>query len=441
MQLRSVPSSRNQIRRRAPSAESTTSDSTQNVMSHPTPSTSTSIPEVDRWINNPLTQFNSVPEQVASTHSLMIATCQKALSSIIKDGDAKQKNTALSTIEKIASAKSTEQITQVSIILANNESKRLDLIADGKLNPGNSQPIDPPSKQQETLYKFTFKRTEFNPDSPIVNPILEFYKATQHEIQIEDTYSTAQGDVICIESSHDFEQTRSVILNHKINDNTLLSQIFSIHSQVVSAHSVKTGAFNRSILNNYSLLITSDANQTLDTDKTIKFLQLYNPKWFKLPNSIECIEMYGAGNRTNSQLVSFKIHISLDAFKLFMKSKKPKIMLGETMVNIYEQVSVVQCLRCAKFDHTSDSCTQDPRCRFCGAGEPNTGGHYARDCPKKSNPSCPNCIDDYRKKGLNLDNLASHHATSFKCALLRTQANLARTIAKRKARNAFLFKY
>lgn len=412
-------------------------------MSRNTPSTSTNIPAVDEWINNPSTNFSSVPEQVASTHSLMIATCQKALNSIIKDGDAKQKNTALSTMEKIATAKSTEQVTQVSVILANNESKRLDLIASGKINPDNHQPIDTPTKQQETLYKFTFKRSDFSPDSPIINPIVEFYKATNHEIQIEDTYTTAQGDVICVESTHDFEATRSLILNHKINPDTLLSQIFTIHSQVVSAHSIKTGAFERSILAKHSLLTTTEEAQTLDTNKAIDFLRQFNPKWFKPLDSIECIEMYGSGNRNNSQLVSLKIHVSLDTFKKFMRSKKPKIMLRETKVTIYEQITVVQCLRCARFDHSSDSCQEEPRCRFCGANEPKKGGHYARDCPKKTNPVCPNCHDEEQLKGTgsNSNNYHAHHATSFKCPLLRIQANLARANAKRKARNAFLFKY
>lgn len=382
-------------------------------------------------------QGKTPAEMVTITSASMNSACERVVDLVAKKGTPPQAIAALEKIREIQALPTTQVVAETAKILATNDSKRLDL----QLKQSTSSTIEQPANTEPVQFKFTFKRKEITEASATVNPVQEFYSATDNSIQITDYYSTALGEVICAETEQDFNKTRDVILNHAVSGKPL-TYYFEIHAQVVSAYSIKTGPFKREILATHQLLLDTDGGRKLlDTDKTADFLRLYNPNYFRHTPNIETIEMYSAANADNSSLVSLKIHVSRKTFLAFLHKNRPSIMLYTTPVKIYEQVTVTQCLRCLRFEHTSDTCKNPSRCRFCGAPDKGPNGHYSKNCPKKNSPSCANCIDDHQQKNLDTSNIPSHHATSFKCNILKNQANLVRAKAKKEAASSFTLRF
>lgn len=382
---------------------------------------------------------NETPSELAvASFSKVNSACERAVDMITKKGTAAQALTALEKFRDIQSLPAVKDCAETAKILAINEGKRLDLqsssSSSGNTNSGTSH-------HEESLFKITFKRTNFAPDLPTVNPVKEFFLATEHLIQIIDSYSTALGEVICLQTDTDLNHLKEKIANHSVSTGQSMTQLFDIHAQVVSPHSIKTAPFKRQLLADNNLLTTlENGKKILDTTATIKHLQLYNSLFFKA-SDIDTIEMFGSNNADDSSLVSLKIHISLRSYREFIRRPRPTIMLLPNSIKVYEQVMVIQCLKCVRFEHTSDICKNSSRCRFCGSSDKGPGGHYSKNCPKKDNPTCANCIDDCQRKNLDISSIPSHHATSFKCPLLKNQANTVRAMAKRDATKNFTLKY
>lgn len=387
---------------------------------------------------------NSPSELIASSYSCLLKSCDRALTVVNSKGSAKQAVDSLSTIEKINSSETCSGAINLGQILATNEGKKLELelihARQAALSTLPSASVTKPSDSMDGVqFKFTFKRKNFNPDLPVVNPVSEFYKATEHEIEIADTYVTSLGEVVYIDATEDFNVIKTQVETHSLDSGTLLSDIFEINAQIVSSHSIKTGTFKRSLLEEFCLLSTcEDGRQVLKTDATVNFLKKYNRK-FRSDNAIEAIELFGS--KGNSAMVSLKIHVSLPVYRLFMKTPRPIIMLHAIKTRIYEQVPIIQCMKCTKFGHISDGCPNAGRCRFCASDLPPPKGHLSKDCPSKSHPTCANCLDESVNHELDTTSFPPHHASSFTCPLLRAQANKVRADAKRVAIQNFTFKY
>lgn len=385
-----------------------------------------------------LPSSSSASETLIEKYSDMVEACKNNAELITTRGTAEQGISALKEIKEIQALPATTTIAETAKILAQNEGKKLDLLVtqSSAVNPSISlQPAE------ETQFKFTFKRKSIRDNQPILNPVNEIYSATDFKVQISDVYTSALGEVICVQTDSDFNLIKEKIFNHSVksgNSTFPLTDYFDIRAQVVSAFSIKTAGIKRDSLEKDNLLITSDSNPpTLDLDKAITLLLRYNPGWFKQPSDVETIEMFGGKNSNGPAIISLKIHVSRRVFRNFLRKPKPIIMIGTEPVRIFEEVPVVQCLKCCRFEHTADSCKNSSRCRFCGLSDKGTNGHFSRNCKSKNVPKCVNCLDDYAQKNKDPSDIPSHHATSFKCPLLKTQSNLVRASAKQEAAMSF----
>lgn len=280
-------------------------------------------------------------------------------------------------------------------------------------------------------YKITMKIKDFSGTYETPDPVEELLNATENapfEFQIYDTYSSAVGEVVCIQEKEAFDYALKILQKHIMSNSRLFTSFFEIQTNVISSFSVKTDMFEKEILLKHNLVNGKPPVANIEGIK--KLLTRYNQKWFKW-TPIENVEVFGL-NKPNSTSVSMKIHVSRETFHNFLITPQPRIMVHRKSVRIFEQIPVQQCLRCCSFEHTSRECNNELSCRFCGENDNsnNIFGHKTADCPNRSLANCPNCVKKAIDDGIILENPPCHAATSFACPLLKAEANRLRKKAK-----------
>lgn len=379
-------------------------------------------------------EFISTASQVATGYLDMIQSCKATVSKINDTGDADQNNMALVTIEKITNGHTSMTMADTVKICALNDKKRLELqqIKISTQSAAQRQDDLPPKSAQ---YKITFKRIDFDGDSPIADPIMEFYSATNFKIQLADMYTSTAGDVIFLYNKADYDSAMEALKIHLVNEGAPFTNLYDISFQVISPYSFKTDPVSVKLLeDNNCITFDNDNRKMVDTAAFIKTLRLYNPGHFPLETDIEYVQVFGKITGDNPVL-SFKIHVCHKQFQAFMRTPKPKIFLAKQRIHIYEDVPVLQCQRCCRFGHSSSAkgCKYTPRCRYCGADEKGPGGHRSKVCPKIKDPVCPNCTEYNEENEILPSEPPAHHAFNFKCPLLREQSSYVREKAKREA--------
>lgn len=277
-----------------------------------------------------------------------------------------------------------------------------------------------------TLYKFTFKLKNMDEDRPLTDPIDELFNAIgDSEVQLLDSYESANGYVAVIQNESMFRIVQEKIFSHRTQEGLIMSDIFDIRDSIISAYSIKTERFDKKLLEQHKCLTNEPNNFSFDHQALVNVIFKYNRGWFKSIKDIEGVEVFGLTSKDNK--ASAKIHISHQSFKRFLASRKTSIMIHKKKLEVWEQFQVTQCLRCSKLDHTSDVCKDKPSCRFCGADSKGEDGHLSKNCSSRNNPICPNCSSQ------NEEGDWKHAATSFKCPILRRRANELRNQAKKEA--------
>lgn len=400
------------------------------VPSQPTVATttrsSTDKPDQESELINASTRAASkICDSITLVNTEFMAICKDTK-------DISQRIEALKAVKDLVCSNTAHTAVQVGRIYAEKSSKKLEAEL---MQQQSSVVLNGPSiKQTATAYKLTFKPINLTSDRSIIKPIDELYDATGHfPMQILDSYNTPNGHVVCIQTREMFLAAKTALLTHLVNDEKPLTEYFEIRDQIVSAYSIKTDNFDKDILTKRKLTILENNQLVLNVKDTIKFLQQYNSGWFPNEGDIENIEAFNL-NKPESK-VSLKIHVSLATFNNFLASLTTKIMLYDEGVRVYEQIPVTQCMRCCGFGHIASLCTsQRAHCRFCGSDEKGDNGHRSKDCPKRSTPTCCNCL----AAGTTGDD-AKHPATSFACKLLKREADILRKNAKSKKCANFMF--
>lgn len=88
---------------------------------------------------------------------------------------------------------------------------------------------------------------------------------------------------------------------------------------------------------------------------------------------------------------------------------KKKIHINWSSCRFADHVSLVQCFKCAKFDHVADKCNAAARCGTCAEE------HTTKDCSETSKSCCPNCTD------AGLEETEHSAFDKIKCTILRTK--------------------
>lgn len=394
------------------------------------------------------TVFSNLPEaptsaeeklMVAAAYSTsklgdMVGKMNDFCDDVKEEGSLEQKLAAIDAMKEVIVSETAINASYSGKMCIDNINKRLHLAISGQLS--NIVSNDPTTASCATTYKITFKPIELSSDRPVIDPLEELYDATSElEVQVTDSQSTVTGHVIYIQNQIMFEAAFNSVLHHVVKSTRKpLTDYFNIHHQINSAYAVKTHTFNKSILREYDLLTTIDNKPTPKVNETKQFLRKYNKGWFSSEIDIENIEIFGLQKPGDDPLITMKIHVSHNSFKKFICAKTTNIMLRKHKIRIYEEVPVVQCLRCCNFRHTWKLCTSTSRCRFCGQNDDPIDGHKSANCPNRSTPKCCNCLDSGKD-----ESESKHPATSFACPLLKNEAERLRREAKQKAMATYLY--
>lgn len=381
------------------------------------------------------TQLTSTATSVTSKFGTMLSQMIDLVNDVKKEGTIAEKVHVISLLRDVHNSSTAATVVQTGKICAENIARKLQV----KTGCNNILLNDPTIASSATEYKLTFKKKS-GVSEEIVDPLEEIYNATEDlEVQISDTYVTLNGHVVCLQNKCMFLATRAAIEDHRVTKESLkMSEYFDISEQISSAYAIKTAAFEKAYLTKYDLLFTENGRESLKIEQTTSFLHKYNKGWFSTPDDIENVECFGL-NKTNNSKLTLKIHVSHDSFRKFVHSIKTNIMLRQHRIRIYEQVNVVQCLKCCKFKHVAKFCTaEQPKCRFCGSSNTGENGHVSKDCPYRSTPKCCNCIEEYGEEN-TADHPINHSASSFVCPLLRLEQDQIRAEIKRKATSSYTY--
>lgn len=365
----------------------------------------------------------------------MVGKINQLSDDVLADGDTDQKLDAIKAMKDVLTSETAINSSHSGRLCVDNINKRLHMVISGQLT--NIVNNDPAVASSATTYKMTFKPINLSANRPILDPLEELYDASKElEIQIIDSQSTPSGQVVYIQNQVMFEAAKAAINQHVVKSTKKpISDYFNITHQIISAYSVKTHTFNKSVLvkNN---LIDATGTPVLKTEEVKTFLHKYNRGWFSSTVDIENVECFGLQKAGDDPLITLKIHVSHSTFKRFICAPVTNIMLRAEKIRIYEEVPVVQCLRCTSFGHIWRICTAEiGKCRFCGVGDNvNQNGHLSANCPNRERPTCWKCIE----AGTTGDKV-KHAATSFACPFLKKEAERLRREAKQKAMAAYCY--
>lgn len=286
-------------------------------------------------------------------------------------------------------------------------------------------------------YKLTFKLKDFSADHEVPNAIEELFNATDGagvEVEIYDCYTSAIGEVVTFREKESFDNAKTILSSHRVNDSRPFVNVFEIKEAVISAFAIKTDGFEKEQLFSAQVLTRNDSSLSLDLGKLKTLLQRRNIKRFR-NGGIENIEVYGL-NSPGAATISMKIHVNQSVFRDFLATPAPRLTINNKSVRVFEEIPVTQCLKCCRFKHTSRDCEYESRCRFCGENDDiinNPFGHRTKDCPNRSLPNCPNCIEKAVAEDKILPVPPHHAATNFSCPLLKKEVNALRKTAKAEA--------
>lgn len=107
--------------------------------------------------------------------------------------------------------------------------------------------------------------------------------------------------------------------------------------------------------------------------------------------------------------MSVKIKTDEDTFLKMLEASRIKILWS--VCKVYEDIRILNCYKCSRFDHTEDNCLSAVDiCSNCA------GKHKSNICMGVSAEKCINCVE--RNAKLNINELTNHAAHSFKCPIL-----------------------
>lgn len=319
-------------------------------------------------------------------------------------------------------------------ILAVNEGKVIDYLssqATGSSPATHHSTGSSATDEDESLaeYRFTFAIKDVLPDQVVV-PLAEVMSMMEGcKFQVLKEYSSSNGHVIIVQTLGMYRVMKTRIPHHITAKGIPLTDTFNITSVVKSDFAVKTDHVSRSDFIHHYKLVTDGSDRPSPCEKKIKALLLkYNNSWFPTPQDIGLIEVYGFDKKSHDATVTIKIHVSRRTYIKFLSSRTTTILFQDKTLWVWEEVRIDQCTQCCGLGHNRLTCSNKPRCRFCGfEGNPKTTGHYSKSCKFAKKPTCFVCLgavadddSEANEKGI------AHHACSFACPALRLETNRVR---------------
>lgn len=334
----------------------------------------------------------------------------------------------------------TEQ-KMLEVMTAKSQEERGDQSNDSEPNQSRNKKQTPnertPADEAGVQYKSLFKLKEVDADI-IVKPITEINRMMKgFYFQIVGAKKTPVGHAVWVQTREMFAEMKKRSTTHVTEKNTPLLDVFEVRHFIISDFALKTDRIPRNLLvNKFKLVKQQNSYLEVDIEKMTTFLYDNNRGWFCTPQDIRNIEIFNVKKETKAAYITLKLHVTQRTLDSFLAAKTTTIMLEDEPVTVYEEIPVLQCMKCCGFGHRSLACTaKSGKCRFCSISDSEDveGHHPHYKCPHKNNKEkyrCVLCLEKAAFENKELEEPPVHCATSFACPLVKAELNRLRREAK-----------
>lgn len=102
------------------------------------------------------------------------------------------------------------------------------------------------------------------------------------------------------------------------------------------------------------------------------------------------------------------INCDIDTHRQILE--RGRLLFGLSECRIYEQVNILQCLKCQRFGHFARECTFAASCKICAQD------HETKNCTaEQSKYTCHNCVLENKRNGTKLN--TRHTSSDDRCPM------------------------
>lgn len=156
------------------------------------------------------------------------------------------------------------------------------------------------------------------------------------------------------------------------------------------------------------IYIEHDENNVENIDKEAMKAQIITQNPWLNAGTFDINKIYMVPTNAEAY-ANIVVNTDMKTLKLFLT--KGTVIVNGRECRVFEQINLLQCVRCNKYGHFAKSCTNPANCRRCA------GTHETKDCVEHQLVSrCNNCIAA-NKRGEDYN--TRHAVTDNRCAVRR----------------------